>query len=118
MFSFDLSTFISASTSGVPILFVVLALVFAGKRLGVAGRGLTALALVLGLGLGVGYQLAVVGVPAEFAGWFAVGVFGLGLGGLASLTYDLAKNVVENSIAKILGLKSADIGDQGSGPAG
>ena len=52
----------------------------------------------LGLLLGAGYQLAVVGFPVDFAGWFAVVVFGLGLGVVASGVYDAATTMIKAAV--------------------
>ena len=79
--------------SGVPLVLVVIGLVEWLKRFGVAGKLLNASSLVIGLALGVAYQYAQ-GTPADFAGWFAAGVFGLGLGLVASGIYDAGASVV------------------------
>ena len=51
---------------------------------------LTVFSLVLGLAFGMAYKIAESGLPVSFAGWFAVIVFGLALGLVASGFYDFA----------------------------
>jgi hypothetical protein len=75
---------------GVPLLIVIFGLVEFAKLLGLAGKGLTVLSLLLGLAFGVAYKIATQGMPAGFAGWFVVVVFGLALGLITSGLYDFA----------------------------
>ena len=49
------------------------------KGFGLQGNSVRALSGAVGLVLGLGYQ-ASLGVPTDFAGWFAAVIFGLGLG--------------------------------------
>ena len=58
------------------------------KSFGLRGHWLTIVSMLLGLAFGVSYQIANAGLPAGFAGWFAVAVFGLMLGLVASGLYD------------------------------
>ena len=74
----------------VSFLALVFGLVEFAKKLSVRGRALTVLSMVLGVVMGVGYQVAQNGVPTDFAGWFAAGVFGLAVGLAASGIYDFA----------------------------
>lgn len=74
--------------AGVPLIFVVLGLVEFVKGFGIAGNAVKAVSLAIGLILGIGYQLSIA-MPAGFAGWFAVVVFGLALGLVASGIYDV-----------------------------
>ena len=83
--------FSDAVVSGVPLLLLVAGLVEFAKKAGLAGIWLTSLSLVLGLAFGVAFQLAEGGVPADFAGWLSVAVYGLGLGVVTSGLYDLGK---------------------------
>jgi len=76
--------------AGIPLLVVVLGVVQFIKGFGLAGNAVKLLSLSVGLLLGIGYQLSVT-VPVDFAGWFSVSVFGLGLGLVASGIYDAAK---------------------------
>ena len=50
--------------------------------------------MAVGLLLGAGYQIASFGVPAVFAGWFGIAVYGLGLGLVSSGVYDAGKKMV------------------------
>ncbi len=79
--------------SGVPLVLVVIGLVEWLKRFGVAGKLLNGASLAVGLALGIAYQYAQ-GAPVDFAGWFAAGVFGIGLGLVASGIYDAGASVV------------------------
>ena len=81
----DISTLL---VGGIPLVAVVFGLVEFVKNFGLKGRWLTIVSMLLGLLFGVSYQIANAGVPASFAGWFAVAVFGLVLGLMASGLYD------------------------------
>ena len=95
----DIKAYTEAAVAGVPLLFVVLGLVQWVKSFNVQGNALRGVAMGIGLILGAGYQLAVVGFPANFAGWFAVVVFGLGLGVVASGVYDAGTAIVQKALA-------------------
>ena len=69
---------------------VVFGLVEFIKSFGLKGHWLTIVSMLLGLAFGVSYQIANAGLPASFAGWFAVAVFGIMLGLVASGFYDFA----------------------------
>lgn len=93
---------IDAAVGGIPLLIPVIGLVVYLKKFGVAGKGLLASSMALGLGLGVGYQLAVLPAqPTEFGEWFAIGIFGLTLGLVASGIYDVGDDWV-SKIAALL----------------
>lgn len=83
-----------AMVGGIPLLAVVLGLVQFVKGFGVEGNAAKAVSMIIGLLFGVGYMLTQA-MPADFAGWFAVVVYGLGLGLVASGIYDAAKQVVK-----------------------
>lgn len=86
--------FIDASVNGIPLVAVVLGLVtLAGNW--VQGKAKLVVSLLIGAILGVGYQVSVTGVPSDFAGWFGVIVYGLGLGLVASGLYDTGKKIVQ-----------------------
>ncbi len=76
----------------IPLTIVIFGLVEFSKSLGLSGKGLTILSLVLGLAFGVAYQISTAGVPAGFAGWFTVVIFGLALGLVTSGFYDFANS--------------------------
>jgi len=80
---------------GVPLLFVVIGLVEYLKKFGVTGNWLLGSSMLIGVLLGGGYQLSAVGFPVDFAGWFGVGFYGIGLGIVASGVYDVAKNIAK-----------------------
>lgn len=82
----------SMLVGGVPLFIVIFGLVEFSKSLGLAGKKLTVFSLLLGLIFGVAFQLANGGIPAGFAGWFTVAVFGLALGLVASGFYDFANS--------------------------
>ena len=73
----DLTTLL---VGGIPLLVVIFGLVEFSKSFGLKGQWLTALSMLLGLGFGFAFKIATEGVPAGFAGWFTVIVFGLALG--------------------------------------
>ena len=80
----DISTLL---VNGLPLSAVVFGLVEFIKSFGLRGHWLTIVSMLLGLAFGVSYQIANAGLPAGFAGWFAVAVFGLVLGLVASGYY-------------------------------
>ena len=81
---YDISTLL---IGGVPLVAVIFGLVEFIKSFGLKGRWLTIASMLLGLLFGVSYQIANAGLPASFAGWFAVAVFGIMLGLVASGFY-------------------------------
>jgi len=82
---YDISTLL---VNGLPLSAVVFGLVEFIKSFGLRGHWLTITSMLLGLAFGVSYQIANAGLPASFAGWFAVAVFGIMLGLVASGLYD------------------------------
>lgn len=90
----NVEAYVNAAVAGVPLLFVVLGLVQWFKSYNLAGNALRGVSMGIGLLLGAGYQIAVVGLPADFAGWFAVVIYGLGLGVIASGVYDAASTMI------------------------
>lgn len=95
----NIAAYANAGVAGVPILFVVLGLVQWTKSFGVEGKALRAVSMVIGLLLGAGFMIASAGLPGAFPGWFAVVVYGLGLGVVASGVYDAAEKIVANALA-------------------
>lgn len=73
--------------AGIPLLVIVIGLVQFIKGFGLTGNIVKAMSLLIGLLLGGGYQYSLA-APVDFAGWFALVVFGLGLGLVASGLYD------------------------------
>jgi len=86
--------FTTLLVSGIPLVLVVFALVEMVKSFGLKGHILTVVSLLIGLVLGVCYQIAVAGSIAgfTFSEWFAVAIFGLTLGLIASGFYKWADN--------------------------
>ena len=82
---YDISTLL---VNGLPLSAVVFGLVEFIKSFGLRGHWLTITSMLLGLAFGVSYQIANAGLPVSFAGWFAVAVFGIMLGLVASGLYD------------------------------
>ena len=82
--------FSSAVVAGIPLLLVILGLVSFLKTWGVEGKWLTLASLLLGVLFGVLYQMSIK-TPVDFPGWFAVVVYGLGLGLVTSGLYDQVK---------------------------
>jgi hypothetical protein len=74
----------------VPLVVVIFGLVEFSKSMGLSGKALTIFSLLLGCAFGSAYKIAESGLPASFAGWFALLVFGLALGLVASGFYDFA----------------------------
>ncbi len=76
------------SVDGIPLIIVVFGIVAWLKSRGVNGNNLAYASLAIGLFMGVGAKIAIIGMPADFAGWFSACIFGLLLGLAASGTYD------------------------------
>lgn len=91
---FDLSAFFKASVAGVPLLFVVLGLVQWMKGYFKDDKIIRGISMALGLLLGGGYLLSTLGFPLDFAGWFSVAVYGLGVGVVASGIYDVGSELI------------------------
>ena len=108
---FDLSVYIQAAVSGVPLLFVVIGLVWwYGKAFDLAGRWQFISSMLTGLVLGIPYMIlqaqppsvSVAGWWPSFGYWFGVIVYGLGLGVFASALYEVAKDLIIKIISKYL----------------
>ena len=93
---------LTVSMLDMPLIFVVIGMVTFMRKLGLKGRWLLVASLIWGLVIGVGYQIAMLGVPATFAQGFAIAVYGLGLGLIASLFYDMLKDLIERSLKKLV----------------
>ena len=76
--------------SGISLAAIIFGLVEFSKSLGLKGKALTVVSLLLGTAFGVAFKIAESGLPTGFAGWFAVIIFGLFLGLVASGFYDFA----------------------------
>lgn len=95
----DISSFTNAAVQGVPLIAFIIGLVQFIKGFGVEGKALRATSMGVGLVLGAGYQIAVAGPPATFAGGFGVAVYGLALGLVASGVYDAGTAAVKAALA-------------------
>lgn len=84
--------FSDAVVSGIPLVLLITALTQFVKEMGVGGKALRLTAACLGLAFGVAYQLSIA-MPADFAGWLGVIVYGLGLGVTASGMVDVARDL-------------------------
>ena len=91
----NIGAYTEAIVLGVPLLFVVIGLVQWVKSFGVKGHALRGSAMGIGLLLGAGFQIAQLGLPVAFAGWFGIAVYGLGLGIVASGVYDAGKSIAK-----------------------
>jgi peptidoglycan/LPS O-acetylase OafA/YrhL len=87
--------FSDAVANGIPLIALIIGLVQFFKEMGLRGQALRALSAVIGLALGVAYQISTGGVPADFAGWFGVAIYSLGLGIVASGLVDAARDVAQ-----------------------
>lgn len=74
--------------AGIPLIVIVFALVEEIKAWGLTGKVLRAVALVLGLILALAYQVTIIGIPPDLAGWFTVAILGLLYGLTASGAYN------------------------------
>jgi len=86
-----------AIVAGLPLVLVVIGLVEWFKQLGVQGNALRYVSMAIGLVIGIAYQISL-GLPADFAGWFAACIYGLGLGLVASGIYDAAADIVKKVV--------------------
>ena len=85
----DFSTLL---VNGIPLIIVVFGLVEFIKALGLQGNWLTVTSLIIGLVLGLCYNIAIKGMPYDFAAWFSAVIFGLALGLVASGFYKFAND--------------------------
>lgn len=98
---FDLPGFFGAfQVAGVPLLFVVAAVVQLIKESPYNPLATRWLSVVVGVLLGFGYWLSVNPFPSTFAQWFTVIVFGIALGVLASRIYDVGVNIAASGAVK------------------
>lgn len=106
-------TFASAAVGGVPIVGLIFFLVEFVKRLkkadgtdAVKGNALQFVSLTMGLLFGAGYMVFATRPPVssdwwiQYTYWFALAVYGLALGGLTSVGYELVKNMIGRVLTK------------------
>ncbi|RJR09991.1 hypothetical protein C4588_04180 [Candidatus Parcubacteria bacterium] len=83
--------FSDAVVNGISLVMVIAGLVAFAKSMGLTGRALTALSMGVGIAFGLAYQVSLIGVPSDFAGWFAGIIYGLGMGIVTSGLYDMLR---------------------------
>lgn len=80
--------------SGFNLMFIVMAVVQLIKEAsGLEGGAVRWLSVAVGIVFAVGYQLTL-GVPADYAGWFGLVIFGIGVGLTASGFYAAGAQIV------------------------
>jgi hypothetical protein len=102
---FDLAIYIKAAVSGVPLLFVVIGLVWLWGEMGLKGNAQFISSMLTGFALGLPYMITQTRPPVgdwwlSFGYWFAAVVYGLGLGVLASVLYNINKDLIKKLIEK------------------
>jgi hypothetical protein len=108
-----IKTFSSAAVGGVPIIGLIFFLVEFIKRFkkadgtdAVKGNALLVVSLAMGLIFGGGYMVFAARPPVsldwwvQYTYWFALAVYGLALGGLTSVGYELVKNMIGRVLTK------------------
>lgn len=103
----DVSVYFSAVVAGAPLAFVVFGLVWWYGQLApgfFSGARQFASSMLTGLVLGVMYFVSTTRPPEGasawqvYVYWFGAGIYGLGLGVLASAGYDQAKAIVRGAV--------------------
>lgn len=121
MENFDLTFLLESAVNGIPILFIILALVEFAKRLkksdgtqAIQGNGLLFLSLTIGVFFGTGYMILTTRPPSGadwypiFVYWFSVFIYGLALGLIAAGIYDIQKNIIQRQSEKQLAVLGYD----------
>ena len=96
----DLVSFLKPAVAGVPLVFVIMGLVEWLKRLGVTGNNILYASMGIGVVIGSGYMVTQTRPPLVdawiiYVYWFAVIVYGLAMGIVASGLYDVIKNMLK-----------------------
>jgi len=78
------------------VIMAVLGLAWMGGRLGLSGRAQLAFAFVLGFCIGAAFQIASLGPPADFTGWFYVVITAILMGLLPSGFYEAVKDAARD----------------------
>ncbi|MFN2196239.1 MAG: hypothetical protein ACK2UW_08970 [Anaerolineales bacterium] len=105
----NIQAYFSAAAAGIPIVFPVIGLVWwYGKALKLKGSKQYASSLATGTVIGGLYMVTTTRPPAgdwwQVLGyWFGVGMYGLGLGLLASGLYDTGKDLFTRVVSQALG---------------
>lgn len=113
----DLTTYLKAAITGVPLLFLVFGIVEVMKRLKrrdgsptLTGNAVLLASLAWGIVLGLGYAIAQTEPPQHesawvtYVYWFGCIAYGLGLGILAAIFFEALKAIVLRAVSKIFGL--------------
>ncbi len=112
----DMTSFVKASVAGVPLVFAVIGFVYWFKQFKKAdgaprfsGNVLLLVSMSWGLIIGGGYMVTQTRPPAVdgwiiFTYWFAVFIYGVAMGLVASGIYSAVKDVVEKQFSKIFDL--------------
>jgi hypothetical protein len=104
----DLSAYTNAMVQGIPLIAPVMVLVFIWGNLGLTGKAQLISSFLTGIVFGVGYIAAQTPPPPLSEGyqvyvyWFGAIVYGVGLGGIASGSYNLGKDLLSKTLTKIL----------------
>jgi hypothetical protein len=109
----DLQSFAKATVAGVPLVLVIVGLVVwfksfkrkDGNRL-FSGNALLVISMLVGLLLGGGWMITQTRPPAGdwylvYVYWFAVLVYGLAMGIVASGLYEVARSFVEKTFSQL-----------------
>jgi len=85
----------TAEANSASLVGLVMALTTIAGMFGLAGKTQLGFALTLGILLGGGAQIAEIGVPIDFAGWFALLIYGLVVGASAVGVYETGKKLLK-----------------------
>jgi len=91
----------TAQTNSINLVGLVMALTTIAGMFGLAGKGQLAFALGLGILLGAGAQIAEIGTPIDFAGWFALLIYGLVVGASAVGVYETGKKLLKKPTLQV-----------------
>lgn len=81
--------------NGISIVPLIIGLVAFAKAMGLSGaKALRGLSAGLGLVIAIGAEISAQGLPADFAGWFGLVIYGLALGVVASGLVDSVSDAV------------------------
>ncbi len=85
----------TATDNSASLITLVLALTTIAGMFGLAGKAQLAFALTLSVLLGGGAQIAEIGMPMDFAGWFALLIYGLVVAAGAVGVYETGKKLLK-----------------------
>jgi hypothetical protein len=97
-----LERYLTDAVNGLPLIAVVFLCVEVAKKFGAKGNLLLGISFAFGLVIGGCFMYAQA-VPASFAEWFGLVIYGLGLGGITSLgLYDGLKGMTQRATVKAI----------------